>query len=58
MSQKKFLIYIIDSNKKNINIVLGSLTGFYMENMELISETVNSSATDELSLTLTYQGFI
>jgi len=26
--------------------------------MELISETINSSATDELSLTLTYQGFI
>ena len=55
---KKVFDYIIDSNKKNINIVLGSVTGFYMQNMELISETINSSATDELSLTLTYQGFI
>lgn len=55
---KNVLDYVVDSNKKNINITLGSLTGFSMSNMELISETVNSSATDELSLTLTYQGFI
>jgi hypothetical protein len=55
---KRVLDYIIDSNKQNINITVGSLANFSMDNMELISETVNSSATDELSLTLSYQGFI
>jgi hypothetical protein len=29
-----------------------------MENMELISESLNSSATDDLVITLSYQGFI
>ena len=55
---KRLLDYIVDSNKKNINITVGSLATFSMSNMELIGETINSSATDELSLTLNYQGFI
>ena len=55
---KRVLDYIIDSNKQNINITIGSLATFSMSNMELIGEAVSSSATDELSLTLTYQGFI
>jgi hypothetical protein len=55
---KRALDYIVDSNKQNINITIGSLVTFSMSNMELISETINSSATDELSLTLSYQGFI
>jgi hypothetical protein len=55
---KRVLDYIVDSNKQNINITIGSLTTFSMNNMELISETINSSSTDEVSLTLTYQGFI
>lgn len=55
---KRLLDYIVDSNKQNINITVGSLATFSMSNMELISETMNSSATDELSLTLNYQAFI
>ena len=55
---KRLLDYIVDSNKKNINITIGTLATFSMSDMELISETINSSATDELSLTLNYQGFI
>jgi hypothetical protein len=55
---KRALDYIIDSNKQNINITIGSLATFSMSNMELISETISSSATDELSLTLSYQGYI
>lgn len=55
---KRLLDYVVDSNKKNINITVGSLATFSMSNMELISESMNSSATDELSLTLNYQGFI
>lgn len=55
---KRVLDYIIDSNKRNVNITIGSLATFSMSNMELISETINSSATDEVSLTLSYQGFI
>ena len=55
---KKLFDYIIDSNKKNINITVGSLATFTMANMELISESVNSSATDDLVMTLNYQGFL
>lgn len=55
---KRLFDYVVDSNKKNVNITIGSLASFSMSNMELIGETVNSSATDEVSLTLNYQGFI
>jgi hypothetical protein len=47
-----------DSNKRNVNITIGSLASFTMANMELIGESINSSATDDLVLTLNYQGFI
>jgi hypothetical protein len=55
---KRVLDYIVDSNKRRIKINVGSLASFTMENMELISESLNSSATDDLVITLTYQGFI
>jgi hypothetical protein len=55
---KKLFDYIIDSNKKNITITVGTLATFTMANMELISESINSSATDDLTMTLNYQGFL
>ena len=55
---KRVLDYIVDSNKRRIKINVGSLASFTMENMELISESLNSSATDDLVITLSYQGFI
>jgi hypothetical protein len=55
---KKLFDYVVDSNKKNINITIGTLATFSMANMELIGETINSSATNELMMTLNYQGFI
>jgi hypothetical protein len=55
---KKAFDYIVDSNKRNINITIGSLATFTVNNMEFIGESINSSATDEVSMTLNYQGFI
>lgn len=55
---KRLFDYIVDSNKRNVTITVGSLASFTMANMELLSETVNSTATDDLVLTLNYQGFI
>lgn len=55
---KKLFDYIIDSNKRNISITIGSLATFTMSNMELIGETINSSATDDAMITLNYQGFL
>ena len=55
---KRLFDYVVDSNKRNVTITVGSLASFTMANMELLSETVNSSATDDLVLTLNYQGFI
>jgi len=55
---KRLFDYILDSNKKNINITIGSLGTFTVNNMELIGESINSSATDEMSMTLNYQGFL
>jgi hypothetical protein len=55
---KRLFDYVIDSNKRNVNITIGSLASFTMANMELIGESINSSATDDLTLTLNYQGFI
>jgi hypothetical protein len=55
---KRLFDYVIDSNKRNINITVGSLATFSMSNMEFIGETINSSATDDVTMTLNYQGFI
>lgn len=55
---KKLFDYIVDSNKKTVTITIGSLATFTMSNMELISESINSSATDDVVMTLNYQGFI
>jgi hypothetical protein len=55
---KRAFDYVIDSNKRNINITIVSVAAFTINNMELIAESINSSATDELSMTLNYQGFI
>jgi len=55
---KRLFDYIIDSNKRNISITIGSLATFTMSNMELIGETINSSATDDAMMTLNYQGFL
>jgi hypothetical protein len=55
---KRAFDYIVDSNKQNINIAIGSLATFTVSNMEFIGESINSSATDEVSMTLNYQGFI
>ena len=55
---KRLFDYIIDSNKRNISITIGSLATFTMSNMELISESINSSATDDAIMTLNYQGFL
>jgi len=55
---KRAFDYIVDSNKQNINIAIGSLATFTVNNMEFIGESINSSATDEVSMTLNYQGFI
>ena len=53
---KRLFDYIIDSNKQNISITIGSLATFTMSNMELIGESINSSATDDVTMTLNYQG--
>jgi hypothetical protein len=55
---KRAFDYILDSNKRNVNITIGSLATFTVNNMEFIGESINSSATDEVSMTLNYQGFI
>jgi hypothetical protein len=55
---KRAFDYIVDSNKRNVNITIGSLATFTVNNMEFIGESINSSATDEVSMTLNYQGFI
>lgn len=55
---KRLFDYVIDSNKKNINITIGALATFTMSNMELIGESVNSSATDDLVMTLNYVGYV
>jgi hypothetical protein len=55
---KRAFDYVVDSNKRNINITIGSLATFTVNNMEFIGESINSSATDEVSMTLNYQGFI
>ena len=55
---KRAFDYIIDSNKRNISITIGSLATFTMSNMELIGESINSSATDDAIMTLNYQGFL
>jgi hypothetical protein len=55
---KRLFDYIIDSNKRNVKITIGSLATFTMSNMELISESINSSATDDAMMTLNYQGFL
>ena len=55
---KRLFDYIIDSNKRNISITIGSLATFTMSNMELIGESINSSATDDAIMTLNYQGFL
>ena len=58
---KRLFDYVIDSNKKNISIELGSITQlapFTMSNMELIGESVNSTATDDLVMTLNYVGYV
>ena len=55
---KRLFDYVVDSNKKDINITIGSLATFTMSNMELIGESINSSATDDAVITLNYQGFL
>lgn len=55
---KRLFDYIIDSNKQNISITIGSLATFTMSNMELIGESINSSATDDVTMTLNYQGYL
>ena len=55
---KRLFDYIIDSNKKTISITIGSLATFTMSNMELIGESINSSATDDVTMTLNYQGYL
>jgi len=55
---KRLFDYIVDSNKRTVKITIGSLATFTMSNMELISESINSSATDDAIMTLNYQGFL
>jgi hypothetical protein len=55
---KRAFDYLSNSNSRKITIEIGSLATFTMNSMELISETLNTSATDDLVITLTYQGFI
>ena len=55
---KRLFDYIIDSNKRNVKITIGSLAAFTIYDMELISESINSSATDDAIMTLNYQGFL
>lgn len=55
---KRAFDFVIDSNKKNINIQIGSLGTFTMSNMELVGESINTSATDDAIMTLNYQGFL
>lgn len=55
---KRFFDYVVESNKRNVNIKIGSLAELTMNNMELIGETMNASATDDLTATLNYQGFL
>lgn len=55
---KRLFDYVIDSNKRNVTITIGSLATFTMSNMELIGESINSSATDDAVMTLNYQGFL
>jgi len=55
---KNVFDYIVDSNKNNITITIGSLASFTMNNAELIEETINSSATDDAVMTLNYIGYL
>ena len=55
---KRAFDYLSNSNSRKITIEIGSLATFTMNSMELISETLNTSSTDDLVITLTYQGFI
>lgn len=55
---KRLFDYIIDSNKRTVKITIGSLAAFTIYDMELISESINSSATDDAMMTLNYQGFL
>ena len=58
---KRLFDYVIDSNKKTIKIIVGDLftvNELTMSNMELVGESVNSSATDDLVMTLNYVGYV
>jgi len=55
---KRLFDYIVDSNKRTVKITIGSLAAFTIYDMELISESINSSATDDAMMTLNYQGFL
>lgn len=55
---KKAFDYVLNSNSRKITIEVGSLATFTMSSMELIAESLNTSATDDLVITLTYQGFV
>jgi hypothetical protein len=55
---KRLFDYIVDSNKNTINITVGSLATFTMSNMELVEETINTTATDDTVMTLNYVGYL
>lgn len=55
---KRLFDYISSSNTQTIKITIGSLATFTMSNMEFIGESVNSTATDDLVMTLNYIGYV